>query len=147
MAERRFTSKVDAWLLVVPMAALSVPLLLAAWRAATGARVGGGPVVVAVLVLLFTWMARTLEYVVTDDTLTVRFGPFRRRRPLGDLVRLTSTRSIESSPALSLDRIAIGTSRGFWLNVSPADKAGFVKAIHSRAPQVQLDESLSQLLR
>jgi hypothetical protein len=61
-------------------------------------------------------------------------------------VRLTSTRSIESSPALSLDRIAIGTTRGFWLNVSPADKAGFVRAVTARAPQVQLDEALARLL-
>lgn len=147
MTEQRFKSKVDVWLVLLPSAGLVAPFVVAVWRVANGLPSSGAPVVVLPVVLLLGWMAVSLEYVVTDAAITVRFGPFRRRRPIPDLTRLTTTRSIESSPALSLDRIAISTTRGFWLNVSPADKAGFVRAIRERAPHVALDEPLATLVR
>jgi Bacterial PH domain len=106
---------------------------------------GGPPVVLlAIMVIVAATMVST-RYIVSEDMLTVWCGPIRRRRRLKDVTRLRTTRSIESSPAWSFDRIEIGTIRGFWLNVSPADKAGFVRAVMARAPHVSLDAPLATL--
>lgn len=146
MTDKRFASKVDAWLMALCLAPLLIPMATALVGMPMG-RTGGGlpvrPLIVAGLLILIV----TTRYVVTDSTLTVWFGPIRRRRPLSDLRRLRASRSVESSPAWSLDRIEISTTRGFWLNVSPADNGGFVRAVLARAPQVQLDQALASLLR
>lgn len=143
---QQFRSKVDAWLVAIvlgPAAALAVAM----WAGVPVGRGGPGAPVIPLLAMaaLVATMATT-RYVVSDDMLTVWFGPIRRRRRLSELARMRASRSLESSPAWSLDRIEIATTRGFWLLVSPADRAGFVRAVASRAPHVQLDAELSRLL-
>jgi hypothetical protein len=147
MPEQRFATKRDTWLVAVVLLPLAVVPALMFSGAPTGRGAGGVPVVfLLVAAVVVSMMLRTF-YVVADDTLTVWCGPLRYRRAMRDLVQLRSSRSPVSSPAWSLDRIAIGTTRGHWLLVSPADKAGFVRAVKALAPQVALDEPLARLLQ
>lgn len=131
MANRRFRSKVDAWLIVVGVAGIVVALIAIALAASEDP--GSMPTILAfVLVLvtcaliastfLFTW------YDVDGSTLTVQSGPFRWRVPIDEIDSVKPTRSPLSSPALSLDRLDIryGKRR---IMVSPADKRGFLRAI------------------
>lgn len=147
MAEQRFTTKRDAWLVAVVLLPLVLLPVLVFSGVPVGRGTGGVPIVfLLVAALVVSMMARTF-YVVSGDTLTVWCGPLRYRRSLSDVTRLGASRSPQSSPAWSLDRIAISTTRGHWLLVSPADKAGFVRAVKARAPQVALDEPLARLLQ
>ena len=147
MSEQRFTTKRDTWLVSVVLLPLAVLPALMFSGVPMGRGAGAVPVVLLLVAALVVSMMLRTFYVVANDTLTVWCGPLRYRRALRDLTRLRSSRSLESSPAWSLDRIAIGTTRGHWLLVSPADKAGFVRAVKARAPQVTLDEPLARLLQ
>jgi hypothetical protein len=133
MSAKRFPSKVDSWLvLVFALAMLTqfsamVAVLLhdnEPWWA----------VVVIVLTtiglfLLIGSMLRFTYYAVDGGQLKVVSGPFRWRVGLNEIHRVEPTRSVLSSPALSLDRLRITYGRNRKIMVSPADKPGFLEAI------------------
>lgn len=56
-------------------------------------------------------------------------GPLRRKVPIGQIISVETTRSLRSSPALSLDRLLIRYRKNRRIMISPADKAGFLQAI------------------
>jgi hypothetical protein len=84
---------------------------------------------------LVFWIFTTTRYEVSNEALTVRSGPFRWVLPLHTIQSLSASRSLLSSPALSLDRIAIGHTGGVLL-ISPRHKGAFVRAVRSGAPAV-----------
>ncbi|MEZ5293179.1 MAG: PH domain-containing protein [Vicinamibacterales bacterium] len=143
---QRFSSKVDAWIMVLCFGPLVALLVARLAGVPIGRPAGGVPVALLVVLTSMLVLVATTSYVVTDDAITVWFGPIRRKRPLTDITRLKASRRAESSPAWSLDRVEIFTARGFWLLVSPSDKAGFVRAVLERAPHVQLDDALTRLV-
>lgn len=142
----RFRSKIDGWLVALALG----PMVAIAGAQLAGVPIGrgrgGAPVVLLFVMAALVATMATTRYVVSDEAITVWFGPIRRRRRLEELARMRASRSVESSPAWSLDRIELATTRGFWLLVSPADRAGFVRAVRARAPHVQLDAELTRLL-
>jgi hypothetical protein len=131
---RTFTSKIDPWiaaiaigpgLMVVPGVALLV------WRGGqltlgTGIMLGvTGLLVLAVPI----WIFLSTSYEITDDTLRVRSGPLKQQVPLEDITNVTTTRTWESAPALSLRRIRITFASGRTVIVSPADDRGFLATL------------------
>lgn len=128
---RQFASKVDWWLVVV----LFSPLVL------IGALVLSGivePWILGVVLapqLLVTWVVARTSYSVGEDALVARSGPFRFEVPVASIRSLAASRSALSSPAMSLDRIAVDHTGGRLL-VSPRNKAGFVRAVLAVAPAV-----------
>jgi hypothetical protein len=130
---RQFRSKVDWWLAVL----LIAPVVL------LGAFLVAGVSEPWVLVLTLTpqalviWILARTFYVVDEDSLLVRSGPFRWTIPLASVRSLSATRNPLSSPALSLDRIAVDHAGGRLL-LSPRNKAGFVRAILAIAPGVMV---------
>ena len=81
-----------------------------------------------VIVGLLGSMLIGTHYTVDGNILRIRCGPFRWQVLVDAIESVEPTRNPLSSPALSLDRLRIqyGKRRIF---VSPADKAGFLKAI------------------
>ncbi len=75
------------------------------------------------------WLIATTHYAVGDETLTVRSGPFKWQVALSDIESVYATNNPISSPALSLDRIAIRYQSGKELLISPKDKQAFVEAL------------------
>lgn len=129
----KFHSKIDAWL-ALTVAGSVLAVLVAA--AALGARAGvaGLPVVLALLALgagLPLWLLCATHYRVQGGTLRVRSGPFRWNIPLSAITRVTPTRSVLSSPALSLDRLRIEYGPGRAVLVSPRDREGFLRALEA----------------
>lgn len=130
---RQFRSKVDWWLaalLIAPVVLIGALLL---------AGVSTPWVLVPILApqALVIWILARTFCTVTDDTLLVRSGPFHWTIPLVSIRSLTATRNPLSSPALSLDRIAVDHTGGRLL-VSPRNKAGFVRAIVEIVPGVKV---------
>src|SRR5690606_11388766 len=142
---QRFNSKVDWWLAAI---VISVPLIsvgttisgLASGDMAAAA-IGAGTVVgVVALYIVVVW---PVAYEVDARELVVRFGLMRNRVPLDQIARIAPSRNPLASPALSLDRLRLDRRGGGIVLVSPADRAGFVRAITSRAPGVEVDERLA----
>ena len=79
------------------------------------------------------WLAFSTIYSVTRTHLIVRSGPFRWTIERASIQDIQPTRSVISSPALSLDRLEIRYGSGQSLLVSPADKQGFLDALSADA--------------
>jgi len=132
-----FRSKIDWWLwpllLVPPFAALAV-LVSGVVRGSREDVIAGivGCVFVAVLYVLFVIPVR---YGIGLDVLVVRFGVFRARIAFDRIERVSPTRNPLSSPALSIDRIAVRTGPGIlsFTMISPDDRETFLSTLASRS--------------
>lgn len=131
MANRRFRSKIDTWLVLVGLAGIAVAGVAMAF-AAFEDPVSLSAVLALILVLatcaLIASMFLCTWYDIDGNLLTIRSGPFCWRVPIDAIDSVKPTRSPLSSPALSLDRLDIRYGRR-RIMVSPADKRGFLKAI------------------
>ena len=146
----RFRSKIDLWLGGVLLLGI-----LVSGAGAIGLLRQKGIASLAIIPLLGTGVAlRVLIetwYAVTDTDLVVQCGPFRATVPISSIRAIGPARSIVSAPALSLDRLEV-THTGGTLVISPADKAGFIRAVVQRhadvkvAPEVPLGVSSQERL-
>jgi hypothetical protein len=142
---RWYPSKIDGWLAIVlaiaPVMCLvaAVSLLAAGGEGAIAAFAGGGVIAAVYLGLVFP-----MRYGISADAIVVRHGVVRQRIPLRDVVEVQPTRNPLSSPALSLDRLAIRFGEGIFKNVmiSPADKQGFMDELAARAGLVREGQRL-----
>ena len=75
------------------------------------------------------WLLVSTFYTIGDEELLIRSGPFNWTIKLADIRKIESSRSVLSSPALSLDRLKIEYEPGKVILVSPKDKEAFVKAL------------------
>jgi hypothetical protein len=132
MAAKRFKSKVDRWVLILLIFVIVTQIF------AIGAAIlqADDPMGTTVLILvaigvvaLMIWLMIGTHYTVDRKTLRIVSGPFRWKVPIDQITSVESTRSLLSSPALSLDRIRIRYGKKRRIIISPADKAGFLKAI------------------
>jgi len=132
MAEKRFKSKVDTWiaLLLVAVVTMDVAfiifIMMGTENPADKMRVVG--IMLGVLLLL-VWLSSRTYYAVDDKMLRVVSGPFRWKIAIDEIKSVTPTRSLWSSPAMSLDRLRIVYGKGRRVMVSPADRQGFLRAI------------------
>lgn len=126
----KFKSAVDWWFYAgfLPLAGIAVVLLPFILP------MGGLGAAIALLSLLaafglMAWFLVSTFYQVEGEVLVIRCGPFRWRIPLAEIKSVRNSRSVVSSPALSLRRLQIDYGVGESILVSPADAAGFVKAL------------------
>lgn len=132
MAARRFRSKVDRWVYVL-FAGVIVFQFVAITAAA---REAGEAAVVTGLILamigvgaLMIWLLLGTHYTVDRGYLRIVSGPFRWTIPVAEITSVSETRSPLSSPALSLQRLQIRWGKRRRIMISPADRAGFLRAI------------------
>lgn len=132
---RSFRSKIDAWLVIVFLSPL---VLFAALMPSTTA--GSALLVVALTAVLIlalgVWLVLTTSYTIGPDELIVRCGPLTERVPLRSITAVSASRSLLSSPALSLDRLAIFHGSGSVL-ISPRDKRGFLTELGNAGVPVE----------
>ena len=132
MSARQFRSKVDAWIVILFVAALIMQLVAIVMVM----QEDNEPLALAVLVLttlivfLFVGsMFRYTYYAVEGNLLRIVCGPFRWRVPIDEIHSVERTRNPLSSPALSLDRLRISYGNDKKIMISPADQTGFLEAI------------------
>ena len=133
MTPKKFRSKIDPWLLVLLVAIIGVQALVMGTIAFTapGTRVALITIIVTLIAIAFVGSLITATYYsIEGPTLKIVSGPFRWKVPIAEITSITPTRSVLSSPALSLDRLRITWGpKDRRIIVSPADKNGFVKAL------------------
>ena len=134
----RFASKRDAWLVAVLWIASLVDFAVAGWLL-----LGSEPAPAFVAPLLLVagvfqlHVLYAIDYSFEPDALRIRASFFRWRVPLAAIDSVEPTRNPLSSPASSLDRLLIRYGRR-RIMISPEDKAGFLRALAARAPQLEL---------
>ena len=127
-----FRSKIDWWVRLVLIAAVLTEIVVIAMIAVEGRHPVETTVVILVCILaimLFAWVMFGTTYKIDRGILKITSGPFRWKVPIDQIHTVEATSSPLSSPALSMDRIRIRYGENRRVMVSPADKAGFLKAI------------------
>ena len=136
----RFPSRIDLWLLLV----LAGSALVVLWALGRTLLQGDATAIAISLVGILVgaglplWILLDTRYEIADGHLLVRCGPLRRRIALDQIRSVKPSRSMVSSPALSLDRVSIAHGRSGAVLISPKDKAGFIAALQQQAPGVQV---------
>jgi hypothetical protein len=136
-----YPSKRDWWMTAVCAVLVGSALLTVALAFVTpGGWISALVMIGAAAFTVWVW-ART-GYPLGERELIARSGPFRWRIPLDAITAVRRTRNPLSSPALSLDRLAIRYGRGGVILISPRDRAAFVRALRARCPAAAIDPSL-----
>ena len=132
MAAKRFRSKIDRWIMVL----MVVVIVVEVWALGSAAiqfrdpLMTTGAILIGISVVgLIVWLLSGTHYTVDRGMLRIASGPFRWRVPIDKINTVEATRNLLSSPALSLDRLRIRYGKNRRIMISPADKAGFLKAI------------------
>jgi hypothetical protein len=140
----RFRSKID-----VRVGGVILLGILVSGAVAIGLLLQEGIASLAIIPLLASglalWLLSETWYAVTATDLIVHYGPFRTTVPISSIRAIRPTRTIVSAPALSLDRLEVRHAGGA-LVISPADKAGFIRALRERHPTMEVAPHLSRWL-
>lgn len=132
MAAKRFNSKIDLWMKIVLILVIlgeAVAIGIAAFAAEEPLATTGIILLGIAVIGLIVWLMIGTYYVVDHGTIRIVAGPFRRKVPIDQVSSVEATRSLVSSPALSMDRMRIGYGKNRRIIISPADKQGFLRAI------------------
>ncbi len=138
----QFKSKQDAWIVAViwisNIVSLIAAIILFGAELSLFIRVST-LMVCGVLVLLVMTSLHFTYYTISGPTLFIRSGIFRWRVPISEIEGVFPTRSWMSGPAWSLDRLHIMyKSSKYGVLVSPAYKAGFLRALSEAASHLEL---------
>lgn len=139
---RHFASKRDLWLVLV----LWVATLALVYASIDVAVSPTAPLFKAVFLfvcvsgaVIMLWILYGTYYVLTDEVLLIRCGPFRQRVVVSAIQEVNPTRTAMSGAACSLDRLHIkyrGSRSGVL--ISPADKQSFLQELVSLDAQFTL---------
>jgi hypothetical protein len=86
--------------------------------------------------LLWVWFGT--YYVITEDTLIAKSGPFKWSIPLRKIKSVKTSNNPISSPALSLKRIEIKYGQFRTVYISPIDREEFTILLQKRCPNVEI---------
>jgi hypothetical protein len=130
----RFRSKVDTWLVVLLAIAGLAALLGSASLLGSGAAGALGVAILTTLVALGlpVWLLFATHYTFEGNELRIQGGPLRWTVPVDQIHSVRPSRSVWSSPALSLDRLRIDYGKGRWILISPEDREGFLAELAAR---------------
>ncbi len=86
--------------------------------------------------ILWIWFGT--GYTLTDSDLLIRSAFLTWRIPLASIRRVRPTRNPMASPALSMNRLEIRTTRGFGPLISPRNRSEFLQLLRERCPQAEI---------
>ena len=134
MADITNNSKKDTWLTIVIFGSIAACLAACATLVTAGAPINllTAGLLIVIGVIFPLWIMRTTYYVLGDDRLLVRCGPFHWTAPLADIVSVKRTRNPLSGPALSLDRVQIRYGRLRSVLISPEHRERFLVDLETR---------------
>jgi hypothetical protein len=96
-----------------------------------------GLIVISCVIAFITHMFATTYYIIDGDELKVRSGfIINITIDINKITKIVPSRSILSSPAVSLDRLEIFYNRYDSVLVSPKDKAGFITVLRALNPGI-----------
>lgn len=78
------------------------------------------------------WILLSTRYLMLDDELRVRCGPFRWSVPIKQITAVKRARGPLASPALSMDRVRIEYGEGRAIEISPEPREDFLRQLEAR---------------
>lgn len=132
-----FRSRIDWWLAAILIFVAVAPIVSAC--------INGVFDLWTVVISLFILSLFRTVYVVNDSKLRVWLGviPYGKKE-IDQIKSVHRTSSLISSPALSIDRLAITFVNGDRLIISPKDREEFVAALLAVNPQIVTDEMVDE---
>lgn len=91
-----------------------------------------------ILPLFILWMWLTTFYVIAENNLIIRFGPFKKQIPLDTINSVKKTMNPLSSPALSLKRIEIEYGQYNTILISPIDRDMFINILAKQCKDIKI---------
>jgi hypothetical protein len=131
LSAKHFKSKVDSWIVLVLVAIIVIDVAVVGKIVIAGGDPLQSTITIIVCLLAIAFIVSLMlgtYYMVDGDTLIIRSGPVRFKVSVSQIESVKASRSLLSSPAMSLDRLLIRYGKRRIL-VSPEDKTGFLKAI------------------
>ena len=128
-----YKSKIDWWLglvLIYPIYRSIVSIVEGEWLGYLG----------VVLCLLFiVFISKSTRYIINENQLVVKcMFIVNDKIEISKIKRIEKTNSILSSPALSLDRMAIRYNKFDEVYISPKDKQAFVDDLLKINPEIDV---------
>ena len=130
---KTYKSKIDWWLGLL----LVYPIFLGITSIIEGDRMGY--LVIASCFLFIFFISKSTRYIITEDKLIVKcMFIVNERIEISKIKKIEKTNSILSSPALSLDRIAIKFNKFDEVYISPKEKQAFVDDLIKINPAIEI---------
>ncbi len=127
----KFKSAVDWWYYLVIVAATVIVLFAVIPLVRSGElSIVFGAATIIVSLGLPVWLLFSTNYQIDAKSLRIRSGPFVWTIALDEIQSIAPSKSVLSSPALSLNRLEILYGRGKRILVSPANPVEFVAAVN-----------------
>ena len=126
---KMYKSKVDWWLIAVILIAFGYPIVdgILSEEYVLSA-------VFIVLLVLFYFLAKSIQYKIDGENLII----WRTKIPIQSIHKVYRTRMPLSSPALSLDRIAIVYNKYDEIFISPKEREEFIKELLKVNPSIEV---------
>ncbi|HPW99017.1 MAG TPA: PH domain-containing protein [Flavobacterium sp.] len=128
-----YNSKIDWWL-IIPFL---IPIYFGIVEVLNHNK--SGWIVIVVTVAFVVFMYRSTYYCIENNTLTVRsMFIVHKKIEISSIRKIYKTRNPLSSPALSLDRIAIVYNKHDEIMISPKDKIQFIEEMLRLNPGIEV---------
>ena len=132
-----FRSKIDWWLwgIVIAITGLSLQLLWTMYLKGTLQQYPEHTIVHFLTIACLWWPILNTRYIVTEHHLIIRSMLFKWQINKSDILKISVSHNLMSSPALSLDRLRIDYQKNgvtSHILVSPKDKQTFCQALNQK---------------
>ncbi len=129
-----FKSKIDTWLFwcMIFSVVMSIIAILLATTVAPKFAWLITLISLPLGILLPIWLIKSTNYTLTTNELLIKSGPFNWKIALNNIISVTPTRNSLSSPALSLDRLAIKYDNDKTIMISPENQTLFLDELAKR---------------
>ena len=126
-----FKSAIDAWfwVLIAGTAGILIAVMVPVLKTGSVVTISATLLAAALGVGLPVWLAFSTDYRVEEKTLHIRSGPMSWTIQRDSIKSITPSRSLLSSPALSMDRLEIRYGKRQSILVSPADREKFLQEL------------------
>lgn len=129
---KTYQSKTDTWLVVFIAAVLGVEGIIMIVN-----QLWGGLAIILAVGGLITYVFSSISYCIDGNQLVVHSGFFFKTTiQIDQIKKIAETNNPLSSPAASLDRIAIYYNTRGSVMISPKDKIGFIHQLKEINPTI-----------
>ena len=125
-----YKSKVDCWLVLLILGIFGYPIidgiLMQEFMLS---------VVFALVLVVFYFLSKTVKYVINENNLII----WKTKIDIKTIRKIYKTRNPLSSPALSLDRIAIVFNKYDEVLISPKEREAFIEDLLKINPDIVVE--------
>lgn len=100
-----------------------------------------------IIVGWLVWIWFSTGYLIENDTLIMKGGPFKQTVDIQAIKKITKEKSAVTSTALAMDRILVHYGNNKYVSISPKQEKALIQLLLRKNPNIQLDNTLSELYK